>query len=510
MKFSAAGLVLACFAFSTPAHASDNVEAKKELFAARYENAAVLYSKVVAQQPADGDAWYGLVRADLGLHHSRDAYAAADQALSQAPQSAGAQTAAGLAMYRSGDLAKAETYFRAALKIDQNYPGALTGLASVDFSDFDVQTARDLRLLAWSKSPDDPELMSFAADTLKGAEHIAALEAALARLDPASEAARNLRVRIANDKALANRELRRMVSPFSRSEIKLFRTVDGGQRGFGINLLLNQKETARLLLDPNASGISLSPKIAEMAGLAVVGSEAGGGKDAGDQKAYPLIRYLAASVRVGDVMFEDYPIAAFEPAQGADWNGVIGADVFQRFLVKIDFAERDMFLEPGAELEREASDEPADAAGTQIPGFYRVFRFGGHLAIPTSINGARATLFLIDPGSASTRIDSDIAKKLPITEDDRRMRIDGIPGRANRARVEPDTLVFAAFRMDHPKVPTLSMEKTSDSLGVGLTGAIGASVLDHVAMTIDYRNARIKLEYKKGDYPPEHTIIVIK
>ena len=89
------------------------------------------------------------------------------------------------------------------------------------------------------------------------------------------------------------------------------------------------------------------------------------------------------------------------------------------------------------------------------------------------------------------------------------MKIDGIPGRY-RARVEPETLVFAAFRMDHPKIPTLSLEKTSDSLGVGLTGIIGASVLDHMAMTIDFRNARIKLEYKRGDYPPEHTIIFIK
>jgi tetratricopeptide (TPR) repeat protein len=501
---------LACLALSGPAGAFDGMEARKELFAARYENAIALYSKVVAETPADGDAWYGLVRAHLGLHRSRDAYAAAEQALSKAPQSAGAQTAEGLAMYRRGDLAKAEAYFRAALKIDPNYPGALTGLASVDSAISMSKSARDLRLLAWAKSPDDPQLMAFHADAMKGDEHIASLEAAMARLDPASEEARDLRVHIANGRAMGVRKLRRLVSPYSGSDVKLFRLVDGAQRGFGINLLLNQKETARLLLDLNASGISLSPKIAEKAGLEVVASEAAGGKDAGDQKVYPLIRYLAGKVRAGDIVFEDYPIAAFQSARRTDWDGVIGADVFQRFLVKIDFAELAMSLEPRAELEREAWDEPADAAGTQIPGFYRVFRFGEHLAIPTSINGARATLFLIDPGSASSRIDTDTAKKLPITEDDRRMRIAGIPGTAYRSRVEPDTLVFAAFRMDHPKLPTLSLEKTSDSLGVGLTGIIGASVLDHVAITIDYRNAQIKMEYKRGDYPPEHTIIVIK
>src|SRR5579872_3948205 len=89
--------VLVCLALSGPACAFDGVEARKELFAARYENAVALYSKVVAQEPVNGDAWCGLVRADLGLHRSRDAYAAAEQALSKAPQSAGAQTAQGLA-----------------------------------------------------------------------------------------------------------------------------------------------------------------------------------------------------------------------------------------------------------------------------------------------------------------------------------------------------------------------------------------------------------------------------
>jgi tetratricopeptide (TPR) repeat protein len=183
-------------------------EAQRELFAARFENAVTLYSKIVEQWPAEADAWYGLVRARLGQHRSREAYTAAGQALDKAPQTAGAETAAGLAMYRRGDLPKAEAHYQAALKIKQDYPGALREMASIYSAISLFKSARDLRLKAYSASPDDPRLMLAHANTLKGQEHIAALQETLARLDPASEEARSLRVHIANDRAVGGRKLK--------------------------------------------------------------------------------------------------------------------------------------------------------------------------------------------------------------------------------------------------------------------------------------------------------------
>ena len=366
MKRSFPVLTAVALAASCQALAFDDADARKELFAARYENAVALYSKLLAQDPAEGDAWYGLVRAELGLHQSREAYAAAEQALSKAPESAGAQTAAGLAMYRRGDVSKAEAYFRAALKIKPDYPGALTGMASVYATVSRFKTARDLHLAAYREVPEDPELMVAHANTLKGAEHIAALEQALARFDPASEQARNLRVHIANDRAVGSRKLRRLVSPYSASQMKLFRIMDGPtrQRGFGISLLLNGKQTVKLLLDTGASGISVSPKLAEKAGLQVLGGEASEAKGIGDGKAQASLGYMASEVRAGDVIFADYPISVFRSAQNADHDGLIGADVFQRFLVKIDFPQLTMSLaarpegDPRRRTSRRTGPEP--------------------------------------------------------------------------------------------------------------------------------------------------------
>jgi tetratricopeptide (TPR) repeat protein len=502
---------IACLTFSFPTYAFDNGEsnrgedAQRELFAGRYENASSLYSKLLVERPQETDAWYGLVRAELALHHSREAYAAAEQALAKAPQSAGAETAAGLAMYRRGDLFKAEQHFRTALRIRPDYPGALRGMASIYSAVSKPKSARDLRLRAYRLSPDDPELMLAYANTLQGPEHITALEAALGRMDSTTERARNLRVHIANDRALGDRQLRRLVSPYQSSRIKLSLILDGPRRprGLGLRLILNQKETVKLLLDTGASGISVSPKLAEKAGLQVISGEASEAKGIGDGNASPALTYLASVVRAGDVVFDDYPVAVFRSAQSADFDGLIGADVFARFLVKIDFLQMELSLEPrlGKDTDTGGEAEPSDA-GEPAPGFFRVLRFGDHLALPTTIEGDRpgmhSALFLLDSGASINLIDTETAKESTGVSDDSRITVRGVQGKVDKtSRANRVSLTFAGLRQQNPDLIAISLEKMGDSMGVGLGGVLGLPVLGNLAVTIDYRAGTVRLEYKK-------------
>jgi tetratricopeptide (TPR) repeat protein len=502
---------LACFVFSFPACAFDDAEsnpvgaeAQRELFAARYDKAVTLYTRLLTEQPPATDAWYGLVRAELGLRQSREAYAAAEEALRKAPQSAGAQTAAGLAMYRRGDLAKAEAHFRTALKIKPDYPGALVGLASVFSSVSMFKSARDLRLKAYSQSPNDPELMAVYANTLSGSELIAKLEAALALCDPSSEKARNLGVLIANLRAAGQRKLRRLTSTYEDGHVKLFRIMDGPSRprGVGVSLRFNGKQTAKLLLDTGASGIALSPRLAEKAGLQVISGETSETSGIGDGKAQMSVAYLASEVRAGNVVFADYPVSVFRSAQTADFDGLIGADVFEQFLVKIDFVQMTMSLEARPEGAAQASDELMDWNGKPAPGFYRVFRFGDHLAVPTFINGdhsgAHSALFLIDSGSSSNLIDAETAREFTKVRSDSRTVIKGIQGKVGEAsRADRISLIFAGFRQDNPDLIAIDLEKLNDSMGVGFGGILGMPVLGNLAVTIDYRKGAVKFDYRK-------------
>ena len=270
----AAPLAALVFSFSSAqafqAAASDELaDARAALTAARFTQAADLFAAVIAKEPANAEAYYGVVRALLGARRPAEAYTYAEQGLQRAPENAPTEDAAGIALVRKGELVKAETHFRAALKLRGNDPAALQGMASIFSIISKNKTSRALMLQAYAQAPNDPALMRAHAYTLKGADRIQELERVLALLDPASEEARNLHALIAAEKAASGRELRRLITPYESTRVKMFWIMDGPntRRGVELRVRFNQRQTLRLLLDTGSSGISIAPKAAERAGL---------------------------------------------------------------------------------------------------------------------------------------------------------------------------------------------------------------------------------------------------
>jgi tetratricopeptide (TPR) repeat protein len=471
-------------------------EARTSLAAAQYTKAAELYSAGVAKEPANAEAYYGVVRALLGARRATEAYTYAEQALQHCPQTVEAENAAGLAMFRKGDLASAEAHFRAALKLHVNDSGALLGMASIYSVVSKNKTARAFAMRAYGQDPNDPHLMLTRANTLKGPARILALQRVLALLDPASEEARELTTRIALDQATAGRELRRLTTPYDSAQIKLFRIMEGPNRwrGVGLRVQFNQRQTIRLLLDTGASSISLSPKAAEKAGLQILGDRAFEAHGIGDDKAGSVLEYLASEVTVGSVSFADFPVAVFRGAQSPDFDGLIGADVFRRFIVGIDLAEPVLSLDPRPG-DPAAEDEVADSSDTMPAGFVRVYRFGNHLALPTSVNGGDATIFLVDTGASTNLIDAAVARQASFVYGAGRTIVKGVQGKVDDvARARRISLVFAGFRQDNSDVLAIDLEKMSNDFGVGFSGILGMPVLGQMKLTIDYREGRIRME----------------
>jgi thioredoxin-like negative regulator of GroEL/predicted aspartyl protease len=494
----------------TPAHAFQTAapdlagQARSELFAGRNGYAATLYQKLVDQEPTRGDAYYGLVRALLRDQKSHDAYTAAKQGLEKAPQTSSAQAAAGMAAFRQGEIGQAEQYFRAAYKIDPKDPSALVGLASIYSMVSKFKTARDLRLEAYRYAPDDPALMMAKANSLKGAEHIAALEKILAIYDPETDEARGLRAHIATDRAIGDRKIRRLTSPYESVRVKLVPLWNGPKqlRGMGLRVRFNERENATLLLDTGASGMSLSPKLAEKAGLEVLGRESSEAKGVGDERGQDVLQYLAPAVQIGDVTFENYPVAVFRSAKSGDYDGLIGTDVFARFLVGIDFVKTELTLDPFPKVASasnpSSNDDPEDAGNEPAPGFYRAFRFGNHLTIFTNVNDRPAKLFLIDSGSSSNLIDEAVAREAAAVSGGSPVVVRGIQGKVDKTSMAMHvSLVFAGLRQDNPNLIAINFDKIDDSEGVGMAGIIGMPVLVQLKLTIDYRNGTVRMEYKK-------------
>ncbi|MGD0436910.1 MAG: aspartyl protease family protein [Bryobacteraceae bacterium] len=493
-------LISSCVSPAAESHDVDLTrQAQSELFAARYQNAADLYQKIVTREPAFADGYYGLVRALLKAHRAGDAYVAAENGLKSAPHTAGALSAAGLANFRRGDVQQAEQNFLDAYKLDRKHPGALNGMALIYAMVSKFKTARALSSEAYEGAPGDPALRLAHANTLKGAEHIAELERVLAIYDPQSEEAHNLRAHIAADRAAGDRVLRRLTNSPQNARIKLFWIFDGPKRkrGLGMRVQLNGRHSVTLLLDTGASGISVSPKTAEKAGLEILTEESSEVKGIGDERPQASLRYLAAEVRVGDIVFADYPVSVFQSARTADFDGLIGADVFQHYLVGIDFLNTDLSLDARSNDQQAASDEPQDPIAP-LPGFTQTYRLGDHLNVFTSANDGPPELFLIDSGSSSNLIDTEFARASTSVYRDDRTVIKGVQGKVDHAsRALRITLLFAGFRQENTDLIAMSFDKMNDSRGVGIAGILGLPVLEHLKLTIDYRSGTVRFEKKQ-------------
>ncbi len=469
------------------------------MFAGHYDSAADLYAKGLAAAPEDSDLYYGLVRALVNAHRSQEAYATAERAAQKTTQTPALLSAAGLADYRKGDLIKAEDGFRAALKLNPQYPGALAGLASIFATVSRFKTAQNLLLSAYERAPSDPDLMLAYAGFIKGAQHLAQLERILAVLDPHSERAQDLRAQIAYDRATGDRKLHRLTSPYEKGRVKMAWLLDGPKefRGFSVQVQLNGKQTAHLLLDTGAGGISITPKMAERAGLEKLADLTSEAKGIGDQQAPTTFAYIATELRIGGVTFADYPVSAFRSAKSPDYDGLIGADVFRQFIVTLDFPNLEITLEPRPGGPR-SMDDPVDAGPTPAPGFHRVLRIGDHLVLNTSMNDKPSGLFLLDSGSTANLIDTAVAKKASRTYGDDMTHVSGIQGKVNKvSRADSVSLLFAGFRQDNADLIAIDMTSVGDGEGVGLSGILGMPVLAQLRVTIDYLEGTLKLERPK-------------
>jgi hypothetical protein len=104
----------------------------------------------------------------------------------------------------------------------------------------------------------------------------------------------------------------------------------------------------------------------------------------------------------------------------------------------------------------------------------------------------------VDSGSSSNVIDTETAKEFTRVDGDSFTVVKGIQGKVNEtSRANKISLVFAGFRQDNPDLVAISLEKMSDSMGVGFGGILGMPVLGQLAVTIDYREGTLRLEYKK-------------
>jgi predicted aspartyl protease len=309
-------------------------------------------------------------------------------------------------------------------------------------------------------------------------------------------------------------------------------------RGYGLSVTVNGAKS-KLLLDTGASGILINRNLAEKAGLSRFSDvDLRGIGDKGNRSGYTA---LANSFKIGELEFQDCPVRVLDQRSVVGEDGLIGADVFSRFLVDIDFPKEKLRLtelpkrpdETSKTItlqsnEDEASEEennkdkavsgpasnpaspnpsskPAAPAPSgpqdryiapEMKSYSQVYRFGHSLLVPTMIGDTPVKLFLLDTGSLTNQITPSAAGEVTKVHGDSRTIVKGISGSVkNVYRADKAVIQFGHLRQENQDLLAFDLKPISDKISTEVSGILGFSMLHLLEIKIDYRDGLVDFEY---------------
>ena len=251
-------------------------------------------------------------------------------------------------------------------------------------------------------------------------------------------------------------------------------TVDIGQRQGAplVPVMINGKGPYHLILDTGAAlQVMLSPQIIAELDMSPVGAALIGDPSGGNPREVPI--YGDLRLQIGEMTFQNVS-ALGDGSVGVD--GVIGAGLFDKFRVSLDFAGGQVSFDrlslPGANGET-IHDFRTDGAGLLM-----VDLNVGDVSVPSHIDIGQSVSPLIMPEA--------LALSLP--------RV-GEPRRVGRARTVSSTIDIMAVDLAVPVLlnnQTLTV-KTAAYPSVINAANLGARAFEGSVLIIDYPNRRLQI-----------------
>jgi Tfp pilus assembly protein PilF/predicted aspartyl protease len=464
-------------------------------------DAVAAFKALVEKDPTLADAHAGLVRCLLSSNQLDEADGAAKKALAALPGSAVVHAAVGDVAFRSGNFADAEKEYRAALKIDTNSARAVYGMGRMLHMVSLNKRAKENFARAHELDPEDGQITKYWLDTLPYAERLEQLK----KIDMDAEAKAN-RQRLLT--ALSTKKPWVLATEIKPMEIKMphygrkleytydvDRSPTTISKGYGLQVKFNDRVSADLLLDTGAGGIVIGRKLAERAGAVKISDTLIGG--IGDKGAVESYDAWIDKINIGGLEFHNCVITVSSKNNVADESGLIGTDVFNQFLVTLDFHELKLLLAPLPKNPVGSADDKWQDRyiAPEMQGFTKFYRFGHDMVVPVAVNDKATGNFVLDTGAELTTIDKKFAAQVmkATAEDD--YRISGVSGKVSQVLTgQKAILQFAKMRIESHDMPVFSLDNNSADEGTEIAGFIGIRVLSQMKMTIDYRDGLVNLE----------------
>jgi predicted aspartyl protease/Tfp pilus assembly protein PilF len=503
-----------------------------------FPGAIAKYEQFVQQHPQSPDGYAGLVRVYLKQKDVEHAVQMADKGIAQS-DSPRMRSARAEVWFRQGKIHEAEKEWVEI--VNSGYPEAraFLGLARIRDAIAMYKTAKALIDKAHALDPDDSDIQQEWIGTLSLARRIKYLEESLAgenNWDAEEREGVKNDLEYLQERVQQKKDSCRLVSKVTATETPLTRLLIDPTHlnGYGLSVALNGHKS-KLLLDTGASGILVTRSIAQHAGISKISqTKLGGIGDKGRRNGYVGV---ADSIKIGDLEFQNCSVEVIEQRSVVEDEGLIGADVFEDFLVEIDFPNEKLKLsqlpkrpgeseqklalnredddtddsdasEPKAEAksgESKTADAkiPAPASGPQdryiapeMQSYTRVFRFGHDLLVPTSIGNVPSKLFVMDTGATTNFISPAAAREVTKVHNDSDTIVKGISGRVNDVfTANKAVLSFGHLRQENQDMTAFDTKNMSDSIGTEISGFLGFTTLRVLDIKIDYRDALVDFQY---------------
>jgi len=481
-----------------------------------FDGAIAKYQEFLTGHPRSPDAYAGMVRVYLRQKNVELAAQTADQGLAQSA-SPRMHVAHAEVYFRQGKIAEAEKEWVDV--VNSGYPEARAylGLARLRTAIGMHKTAKRMIDKAHQFDPDDPDIQEEWMDTLSRPERVKYLEAALAgdnNWDPDQRADVASYLAYLKERSQTKGSPCRLLSKGAATETPLLRLLEDPShlRGYGLAVYLNGHKSS-LMLDTGSTGILVKRSIAEHAGISkITETKVMGIGKKGRRDAYVGI---ADSIRIGALEFQNCPIEVMESRSVAGEDGLIGADVFEDFLVDLDFPSEKLRLSelpkrPGESRQNlalkseddDSNDDPAESdsqdryIAPEMQSFTHIFRFGHQLLVPTTIGDVPYRLFALDTGSLVNFISPAAAREVTKVHGDSDTIVEGISGRVDKVySANKAVLTFGKLRQENQDMTAIDTRPISDSVGTEVSGFLGFTLLRMLDIKIDYRDALIDFHY---------------
>ncbi|HYA95088.1 MAG TPA: aspartyl protease family protein, partial [Terriglobales bacterium] len=263
-----------------------------------------------------------------------------------------------------------------------------------------------------------------------------------------------------------------------------------------VEVKLNDKGPFRVLCDTGGANI-ITPALARELGLKSEGALQGRGVG---EKSEDVGLVKMESLRVGDAslsnqVFAVYPMEPFSAVEGIPINGLIGYEVFRRFVVRVDYEHHLITLMTPSAFNYKGE-------GTVVP-----FQFNAHIPqVDGAVDGiegkldidtgSRASLTLLAPFAEKHDLASHYGAKLEAVTGW------GVGGAARGLVTRAKVLRLGKVEILAP-VTELSLQKKGAFINPYIAGNVGAGVLKRFNITFDYAHQQLIFErnanYDKPD-----------